>query len=271
MIEGVGGGVAFARRGSLITSHPRDEAIAERLVSRILRKWPDRTKIERRDPDAVAGIEPGLQAPGATWLLKNEGQVDAQAFMAASRRFLEARASVRDECAVRAVRPGELVFADGSRRRFDWVYDCRGLGADSAELPMRGVRGEVLWLSTPEVSLSRPVRVMHPRYRIYVVPRPGDTFLIGATEIESEDLSPVSVRSVMELASATAIVDPAFLEARVIRTDVGLRPATPDNQPYLGSRDGVTTINGLFRHGYLIAPALVEDAIGQSITERSIA
>ena len=121
---------------------------------------------------------------------------------------------------------------------------------------MRGVRGEILQLETPEVSLARPVRVMHPRYRIYVVPRAAGQFVVGA-----EDASPISVRSLMELLSATAVVDPAFLEARLLRADVQLRPATPDNQPHLSSVDGATTINGLYRHGFLVGPALVEDAL----------
>jgi len=42
---------------------------------------------------------------------------------------------------------------------------------------------------------------------------------------------------------------------------MNLRPALPDNEPHLEVRDGLVCINGLFRHGWLLAPALVDDAL----------
>ena len=93
--------------------------------------------------------------------------------------------------------------------------------------------------------------------------RPGDIVLVGASEIESEDRSPVSLRSAVELMSAAHSVLPALAEARIHRLDVNLRPALPDNEPHIESHDGLVRINGLFRHGWLIAPALVQDALRQ--------
>jgi len=111
--------------------------------------------------------------------------------------------------------------------------------------------------------LTRPVRLLHPRHRVYLVPRPGDVVLVGASEIESEDRSPVSLRSAVELMSAAHSVLPALAEARIQRLDVNLRPALPDNEPCIETTDGLVRINGLFRHGWLIAPALVQDALRQ--------
>jgi glycine oxidase len=37
----------------------------------------------------------------------------------------------------------------------------------------------------------------------------------------------------------------------------------PDNLPRIDSSAGLTRINGLYRHGWLIAPAMVEQALGQ--------
>lgn len=267
LLAGLRGEVAFRRRGSLVTAHPRDDAITARFIERIRRKLPNAGSIRRLHRDQVVEIEPGLQASGLTFLLEDEGQVDAQAFMTLSREYLSEHAEFNQACPVESIAPGEIRLPGAASRRFDWVFDCRGIGARPQLPTVRGVRGEVVWLETPEVSLARPVRVMHPRYRIYIVPRPANQFVVGATEIESEDLSPISVRGLMELVSATPIVDPAFLEARVVRTDVQLRPAMPDNQPCLQVEDGQVTINGLFRHGYLLAPALVEDAIDKSINQ----
>ncbi|MDO5087260.1 MAG: FAD-dependent oxidoreductase, partial [Comamonadaceae bacterium] len=158
---------------------------------------------------------------------------------------------------------GALHLADGGLARFDAVIDVRGAGARDA-LPVRGVRGEVVWLHAPGHGLTRPVRLLHPRHRVYVVPRPGDVVLVGASEIESEDRSPASLRSVVELLAAAHSVAPALAEARILRLDVNLRPALPDNAPRIEHAPGLLRINGLFRHGWLLAPALVEQALAQN-------
>jgi glycine oxidase len=275
LMESLGIPDCFSARGSLVTSHPRDSAMTRRLVARISQRLTglnaDPDVIRPLDTQALKKLEPGLQSGGPTYLFDGEGQVDAQAFMNTAGARLVQRAEVHEGRTVTELSPGQLRFANGDSEQFDWVFDCRGVGAHAPDLPVRGVRGELLWLETSEVELTRPVRVMHPRYRIYVVPRPGHHFIVGATEIESMDTSPISVRSMMELASATVIVDPAFLEARMVRAETHLRPALPDNQPLLDTQDGITRINGLFRHGYLIAPALVEDAMHQAHIDRYVA
>jgi glycine oxidase len=126
---------------------------------------------------------------------------------------------------------------------------------------MRGVRGELVWLHAPGHGLTRPVRLLHPRHRVYIVPRPGDLLLVGASEIESEDRSPVSLRSAVELMAAAHSVLPAAAEARVVRMDVNLRPALPDNGPRIEAGGQRLRINGLFRHGWLLAPALLQQAM----------
>ena len=69
----------------------------------------------------------------------------------------------------------------------------------------------------------------------------------------------MTVRSVLELASALHSLHPAFGEARVLRMSAALRPALDDHRPAISLRDDVWHINGLYRHGYLCAPALVDD------------
>jgi glycine oxidase len=59
---------------------------------------------------------------------------------------------------------------------------------------------------------------------------------------------------------------PALAEARVIHSETNLRPALADNLPRIEHQPGITRINGLFRHGWLIAPALVERALVQAFS-----
>jgi glycine oxidase len=69
----------------------------------------------------------------------------------------------------------------------------------------------------------------------------------------------MSVRSALELLSAAYSVDSGFAEARIVELVTRSRPTLPDNLPsvrWLGER--TLQINGLYRHGYLIAPAVLD-------------
>ncbi len=138
----------------------------------------------------------------------------------------------------------------------DIVVDCRGLAARDALPDLRGVRGEMVVVRAPDVSLQRPVRLLHPRIPLYIVPRGNGLFMIGATMIESERRGPVSVRSAVELLNAAYALHPAFGEAEIVELGADLRPAFPDNLPDVRRSGHVLHANGLFRHGFLLAPAL---------------
>jgi glycine oxidase len=141
------------------------------------------------------------------------------------------------------------------------VIDCRGLAARHKQSELRGVKGELILIETDEVELSRPVRLIHPRFPLYVIPRGSNRFMLGATSIESESTG-VSVRSALELLGAAYAVLPAFAEARILEFGSGLRPAFPDNLPRIAVNNEKIAVNGLYRHGFLLAPALAELMLG---------
>lgn len=254
---------AFATRGSLLLAHRADLGSAQRMLAR-LPAGPDGPRA--LDAGALAALEPALQGSAAAhaWLLPGEGQIDAVQAL----RSLHAAASATGGvawhwgCRVTAVEPGALQLEGAARGRlgFDAVFDVRGLGA-RPDWPLRGVRGETVWLRLSGHGLTRPLRVVHPRHRVYIVPRAEDTLIVGASEIESEDRSEVSLKSAVELMAAAHSVLPALQEARILRLDRNLRPALPDHEPRIEGAAGLVRINGLFRHGWLLAPALVEDAL----------
>lgn len=125
-----------------------------------------------------------------------------------------------------------------------------------------GGSGEVIRVQAPEVRLTRPVRLLHPRYPIYIAPKPERIFVVGATQIETEDRSPMSVRSALELLSALYTVDPAFGEARILELLSQCRPALPDHRPVIRWNGGqLIEVNGLYRHGFLVAPAVRDGAL----------
>jgi glycine oxidase len=120
----------------------------------------------------------------------------------------------------------------------------------------------VVVVETAEIALTRPVRLMHPRWPLYVIPRAENRFLIGATSIESEDASGVTVRSALELLTAAYTIHPAFGEAKIVEIGTALRPAFPDHAPRIQVTGDTIAVNGLYRHGFLMAPALAEIVAG---------
>ncbi|PZP94499.1 MAG: FAD-dependent oxidoreductase [Variovorax paradoxus] len=247
----------FAERGSLLVAHRSDLASAQRVLARLAEET--HAAPEALDAAALARLEPALPPPAHAWLLPGEAQIDPLAAMGALHAAAEGVAW-HWQRPVAQVLPGRLQFEGGGHVDFDCAIDVRGLGA-APSLPLRGVRGETVWLHAPGHGLTRPLRLVHPRHRVYLVPRPDDLLFLGATEIESEDRSPVSLKSAVELMSAAHSVLPMLAEARILRLDRHLRPALPDHLPRTEHEEGLLRINGLFRHGWLMAPALVDDAL----------
>ncbi len=149
------------------------------------------------------------------------------------------------------------------------MIDCRGLGAQTELSQLRPVRGEVLRVKAPAVQLSRPVRLFHPRYALYIAPKGDGIFVVGATELESSDQAGPSVRSTLELLSALYSVDPAFADAEILSVQASARPALPDNRPAISGKPGLIQINGLYRHGYLLGPALAEQVAQLALLQLS--
>lgn len=235
------------RKGTLVVAPPRDTGELARFAART-------SGCDRLNADDIAALEPDLAGRFREALFfRDEAHLDPR----------RAIAALHDKLQARGVRFHFGAVADFPEAGFDRVVDCTGAHAIGQATDLRGVRGEMLMVETPEVSLSRPVRLLHPRIPLYIVPRGDGRFMIGATMIESDDGGPVSARSLMELLNAAYTLHPAFGEARVIETGAGVRPAYPDNLPRL-SVDGATIrVNGFYRHGFLLAPFVARQAAAQ--------
>jgi glycine oxidase len=142
------------------------------------------------------------------------------------------------------------------------VIDCRGLAAQDSLPDLRGVKGEMVVLRSRDVTLNRPVRLLHPRFPLYIVPRGDGVFMLGATQVESAERGRASARSVMELLSAAYALHPAFSEAEIMEIGADARPAFPDNLPRITRKGGTIHANGLFRHGFLLSPVVARMVAG---------
>jgi glycine oxidase len=226
--------------GTIVVAHRRDRADFERFARQTCNHEPvDAGRLAELEPSLAGQFERGLFFAG-------EGHVEPRAVLPRlHRRLTERGVPIRFSS---AREPADL---DGV------TVDCRGIAARRDTPGLRGVKGEMIVVETSEIRLARPIRLLHPRWPLYIVPRDNNCFMIGATTIEAED-DGVSVRSALELLSAAYAVHPAFAEARVIEFGAGLRPAFPDNLPRIVVDGDRISVNGLYRHGFLLAPALAE-------------
>lgn len=235
------------RNGTLVVAPARDAVELRRFATRTQNHvWLDANGIVEKEPDLAERFRQGLFFAG-------EAHLDPRKAMAGLAEKL------KDIGVGLVLDAAATILAE---TEFETVVDCTGRAALGKVAELRGVRGEMLVVETPDVALSRPVRLLHPRIPLYIVPRAGNCFMIGATMIESEDDGPASVRSVMELLNAAYALHPAFAEARLLEIGTGVRPAYPENFPRF-SRDSANRyrLNGFYRHGFLLAPALARQAV----------
>jgi glycine oxidase len=229
-------------RGTLVVAGARDRAELQRFA-----RMTD--GFDKLDAEELNRLEPSLEGRFAAALYYP--QEAHMAPLPAMRFLLEEARKAGAEVAFGAAWPGDAGGAE-------LVIDCRGLAARAELADLRGVRGERLVVHTREVGLSRPVRLLHPRHPLYVVPWGEGRYMLGATVLESEDAGPITVRSALELLGAAYALHPAFGEAQIVEASAGVRPAFPDNVPKIVVRGATIHVNGLYRHGFLMAPALAQ-------------
>jgi glycine oxidase len=226
--------------GTLVLAAARDKAELDRFA-RLTEGH------ETLDDAAVATLEPDIAGRFSSGLFyRGEGHIPT----------IEAMRFLLEEVERAGVEVSFGTAWAGPSAGDETVIDCRGLGA-AGELPdLRGVRGERFVVRSQEVTLHRPVRLLHPRRSIYVVPWGNGLHMIGATVIERGDDGPVTVRSALELLGMAYSLHPAFAEAEIVEMGAGVRPAFADNVPKIRVRGQTIHVNGLFRHGFLLAPTL---------------
>ncbi|MBO9126563.1 MULTISPECIES: glycine oxidase ThiO [unclassified Rhizobium] len=229
------------RNGTLVLAPARDLAELKRFAGRT-------TGYEWLDEERIAALEPSLAGRFRKALFfPREAHLDPRRALTSLRQKLIAHGAV-------------FVETLPEKQDFDHIVDCTGAARIGEPTSLRGVRGEMLYLRTDEVTLDRPVRLLHPRIPVYIVPRGDGLFMVGATMIETEFAGPITARSLMELLNAAYALHPAFADATVVETGAGIRPAFPDHFPRVERHGNLISLNGLYRHGFLLAPAMAARA-----------
>jgi len=242
-------------------------------------------RAERIDRQSALQLEPALNPEIACALhIPSEGWVHTERLMRALHRAVQlsganlytgspALSLVARSGAVRGVQTAHgvlegdaVVVAAGA-----WAGTLlQPLGIHAPTTPVRGV---ILVLSDLLLTighiLSSPVG--------YLVPRADGTALLGATREQAGYDARATAEGYALLTHALARLAPRLMHATVLGHTVGLRPDTPDHNPYIGAvagYDGLYLAAGHAYHGILLAPATaraIADLILNGKTELPIA
>jgi glycine oxidase len=129
--------------------------------------------------------------------------------------------------------------------------------------PVRPVRGQLLHIGWNGPALRRVTW----GDRCYLVPWDDGTLLVGATVEEAGFDERATVAGVRDLLDAACELVPHAWTASFLGARVGLRPATLDDLPIIGSSSALPNLmyaTGHYRNGVLLAPLtaqLVADAM----------
>lgn len=254
------------RRGTLFVAADHDDEAALERHAQLLERHG--RPLERLSGRATRRLEAALSPRLASSLLiEEESSVDPRQV---SRALLEAitraggvvrsttgRPFISGEQTVGAVTPaGEVVAADVTVLAAGWQTPevAAGLGLTTA---IRPLKGQILRLRSATADpLHRTIRALvHGRF-VYLVQRPGDEIVVGAT---SEDVGPdscVTAGAVHDLLHDAIEIVPELTEAALIESLARLRPATADNLPLVGPAgpEGLVLAAGHGRDGILLAP-----------------
>jgi glycine oxidase len=259
--------IEYQRSGTLSVALSEDglkhlQAIALTLArTGVSAEWLDAAALRREEPAASPDLVGGLLIPAHGYVvasaLTHALAVAAQRFGA---RLLECPRAVRirrsgDEVVVEngghSLTADHVVVAAGS-----WAGQIEIEGAER-RLPIHPVRGQLLHLKWPGTNLRRVTWAEN----CYLVPWADGSLLVGATVENVGFDEHTTVAGIFKLLAALCEVLPGARAAHFVAARAGLRPASPDGLPVIGSSialPGVTYASGHYRNGLLLAPITAE-------------
>jgi glycine oxidase len=245
--------VEYRRIGTLEVALDADRAGVMRRAAGAHASWLDGPAAMTNHPalGRVAGAlftrEHGYVAPPQlTPALARAAERAGASFRTTSvARISSSRESIRVFTAEGDEQADRVIFAAGA-----WTNAIEGVTSP----PLRPVRGQLLRLGWNGPNLPATI-VWGPD--CYVVPRLDRSVLVGATVEEAGFDERATAAGVRDLLEAGIRILPDLSSATFLEVRVGLRPATPDGLPVLGTDPrvpGLIHASGHYRNGVLLAP-----------------
>ena len=246
--------VEYRRIGTLEVALDAGQAAA------LKRQAPAGVAAEWFEPAAARARHPALGPNAGALLIRAHGYVAAPQLAGALATAAERHGATFQRATVHRIVMGESsarVTTSAGDHEVTTVVIAAGAWGNAIEgvrtPPLRPVRGQLLRLDWPDQPL--PAIIWGPD--CYVVPRLDGTILVGATVEDVGFDERTTEEGIARLLAAAIALLPAVKRSRLLEARVGLRPATPDELPVLGSdpsSPGVVHASGHYRNGILLAP-----------------
>lgn len=257
--------VFYRENGTLILTSPREKPRLMHYLQKVQSQL--QTKVSFLTEREISSLEPELTNFIGCYL-PNEARIDPKQLFSALNAFFSNNGVIWHPFHEVKILTEKRLSANQQEFVFDKIIDCRGLGAKKALPELRGVRGELIYCYAPKVNIQHQIRLLHPRYPCYIVPRDQHVYVIGATQIENESNAPITIESTLALLAAAVNVHAGFHEAHINAFHAGCRPTMNNHLPFVSEQEGVMHINGMFRHGFLLAPVVVEQVVDKLLEKK---
>lgn len=218
------------------------------------------------DGEAARQLEPALHPEiAAALLLPSEGWIHTERLMRALHRAVKllgvnlytgspALCLETHSGRIRGVRTAYGILEGDAVVIAAGAWSAALLQPLGVHAPTEPVRGLILILN----DLPMPVRRILSSPLGYLVPRGNGTVLLGATREQAGYDLRATAESYAHLTQSLHRLAPSLMHASLVGHTVGLRPDTPDHNPYLGAvngYEGLYLATGHAYHGILLAPA----------------
>ena len=264
-----GQSVDYRDEGTLIVADDRDAAEALERLYEFQREQG--LNVEWLTGEEAREIEPFV-APGlsAAVFSPSDHQVDNRRLVDALRGAFEAEGgSLHEDTPVEAVVPDPespaVRTAEGTRVTGDrivvaagvWSRELEGLEPEAMP-PVRPVKGQMI-----QMRRKRPFDLQHVVRgpEAYLAPKSNGRIVMGATSEEMGFDTTVTAGGLYDLLEGGWEVVPGIRDLPVEETWAGLRPASRDHAPLLGSTaaPGIVMATGHYRHGILLTPITAKE------------
>jgi glycine oxidase len=252
--------LAYSTEGLLFIASSEESAATLRRRY----EWQYRAgfKVDLLSADETRNIEPLITARVINALfMPDERSVAPRRLVNALRESCFKRGvEIRTGVQVDAISPNTVHFARTTMQAPSivissgvWSAEFQGL---RPRIPVSPRKGQILSLAMPPGAFRHMIRWNHS----YFVPRSTGELVVGATNEDAGfDLS-VTAAGLGGLLMDAQAISSHVGSYGILETWTGLRPATPDELPILGSSDvpGVYYATGHYRNGVLLAPITAE-------------
>ena len=150
------------QNGSIVLAHRQDRAELQLLRQQLCYMGVD--AFADLTADDLRALEPDLSHFSSGIYLPTEAHIHNRELLASLQEYMLMHDDIKCcfNVSIYHLQPFQVKI-NTTTYKFDWVIDCRGLGAQVDRHDLRGVRGEIAWIKSYDVNISRPIRLMHPR------------------------------------------------------------------------------------------------------------